>query len=64
MIQVQKTWLVVGASRGIGLEFVRQLHAHGHNVVATQRSNTPALTELHGVHVLQCDIASETSIKV
>ena len=60
----QKTWLVVGASRGIGLEFVRQLHGLGHNVIATQRSNTPALAEMHGVHVLECDITSETSIKV
>lgn len=30
--------LIVGASRGIGLEFVRQYRAEGHRVVATARS--------------------------
>lgn len=33
-----QTWLIVGASRGIGLEFVTQLLAAGHTVIATQRA--------------------------
>ena len=32
------TILVVGASRGIGLEFVRQYAAEGNRVIATHRS--------------------------
>ncbi|CAL3965316.1 unnamed protein product [Diplocarpon coronariae] len=40
----QQTWLVVGASRGIGLEFTAQLLALGHTVIATARS--PALSLL------------------
>ncbi|KAI6713237.1 hypothetical protein JHW43_004217 [Diplocarpon mali] len=39
-----QTWLVVGASRGIGLEFTAQLLALGHTVIATARS--PALSLL------------------
>jgi NAD(P)-dependent dehydrogenase (short-subunit alcohol dehydrogenase family) len=33
-----QTWLVVGASRGIGLEFVRQLLSRGDIVIATARA--------------------------
>lgn len=31
-------WLIVGASRGIGLEFVSQLLARGDHVIATARA--------------------------
>jgi len=34
-----QTWLIVGASRGIGLEFVTQLLEQGHSVIATARSS-------------------------
>jgi len=33
-----QTWLIVGASRGIGLEFVTQLLSQGHIVIATARA--------------------------
>ena len=67
------TWLIVGASRGIGLEFVRQLLARGERVIATVRqpyANHATLLwgEAGGDHgrcqMLICDILSEKSIEV
>jgi NAD(P)-dependent dehydrogenase (short-subunit alcohol dehydrogenase family) len=37
------TWLVTGASRGIGLDLVRQVHARADDVIATCRTPTPEL---------------------
>ncbi|KAF8857263.1 NAD(P)-binding protein [Acephala macrosclerotiorum] len=37
-----QTWLIVGASRGIGLEFVTQLLANGNIVIATARAPATA----------------------
>lgn len=34
---MNRTWLVTGANRGIGLEYARQLAAAGENVIATAR---------------------------
>ena len=34
----KQTWLITGASRGIGLEFVKQLLASGHDVIGTCRN--------------------------
>jgi NAD(P)-dependent dehydrogenase (short-subunit alcohol dehydrogenase family) len=39
-----KTVLIVGASRGLGLEFVRQYHAAGWRVLATVRDDDAAKT--------------------
>lgn len=66
------TWVIVGASRGIGLEFVKQLLARGDRVIATVRdvAKASALWSLAGsgdrgaCQLLECDVASETSIKV
>ena len=38
--------VVVGANRGIGLEFVRQLAQRGFDVVAACRKSSPRLEEL------------------
>lgn len=65
-------WVVVGASRGIGLEWVRQILARGDRVYATVRDPTKAsqLWTLAGAapmarcHLLECDVASEASIIV
>ena len=56
--------LVTGASRGIGLELVRQLHARGDEVIATVRDDKSSgqVRELAGVRVEPCDVASEPSI--
>ncbi|MCJ1301240.1 hypothetical protein MMC08_004039 [Hypocenomyce scalaris] len=64
------TWVIVGASRGIGLEFVRQLLARGDRVIATVRNPAKAsqLWALAGeagrgaCSLLECDVTAETSI--
>ncbi len=57
------TFLVTGASRGIGLELVRQLRARGDEVIATVRDEKSAgpLRDLRA-RVEICDVASEPSI--
>ncbi|KAH7312990.1 short-chain dehydrogenase [Rhexocercosporidium sp. MPI-PUGE-AT-0058] len=40
---MSKTYLIVGATRGIGLEFTTQLLSQGHIVIATARSPTRSL---------------------
>ena len=64
-----KTWLIVGASRGIGLEFVRQIVASGHRVVATVRTLNPDVDALvqsapDKLKVLTCDVSRDESINV
>ena len=66
------TWAIVGASRGIGLEFVRQLVARGDQVTATIRDPGKA-SELWQLaagttprpgscQLYQCDVCIEASI--
>ena len=65
-------WVIVGASRGIGLEFVKQLLARGEHVIATVRNVEKAshLWALAGAatcgacHLLECDVRSDWSINV
>lgn len=66
------TWVIIGASRGIGLEFVRQLLARGEQVIATVRNPTQA-AELWALlntappgacRLLLCDVASDELITV
>ncbi len=52
-------WVVVGASRGIGLEMARQLHERGEQVVATTRQPATALANT-GVEVVDgVDVAGD-----
>lgn len=69
----KKTWLIIGASRGIGHEFVRQLLVRGENVYATVRDPTgehqSSFWTGHGevdppCTVLSCDVLSEQSLLV
>lgn len=57
------TTLVIGASRGIGLEFVRQCRAAGDTVIATARTSEglKALEQL-GARALKLDVANPASI--
>lgn len=43
MNKMPQTWLIVGATRGIGLEFTTKLLSLGHTVIATARSPTSSL---------------------
>lgn len=66
------TWIIVGASRGIGLEFVRQLLARGDHVIATIRDPAKAsqLWSLAGAaeggscQLFECDVTEDASITV
>lgn len=57
------TILVIGASRGIGLEFVRQYRAAGERVIATARDDE-GLARLRalGAETLRVDVAQPTSV--
>lgn len=63
-------YLITGTNRGIGLEFVKQVLAQGHDVVATCRNpeNVPELRELQqansALRVLPLDLASAESRQV
>lgn len=66
------TWVIVGASRGIGLEFVKQLLERGENVIATVRDPARASKlwsyagsgDRGSCQLLECDVASDESITV
>jgi NAD(P)-dependent dehydrogenase (short-subunit alcohol dehydrogenase family) len=67
------TWCIVGASRGIGFEFVRQLLDRGDQVIAAVRDPYKAseLWQLAATRTVpgacqlcECDVTSEASINV
>jgi NAD(P)-dependent dehydrogenase (short-subunit alcohol dehydrogenase family) len=68
------TWVIVGASRGIGLEFVRQLLARGEQVIAAIRNQYTAsqlwtvsanyISRPGAIQMFECDVTSEASIMV
>lgn len=62
----KKTWVIVGASRGIGHELVEQLLSRGDRVFATVRGDTSSYwPEQQDVcQVLKCDVSGEKSIDV
>lgn len=61
--QAQKTVVITGANRGLGLEFARQLKQQGYEVIGTARSPEKA-TELKalGVEVVALDVTDSASV--
>lgn len=59
---MSRTVLVTGASRGLGLEFVRQLRDRGDRVLAACRGGPSAAIDALGAEFLPLDAASEASI--
>lgn len=65
----REVYLVTGASRGIGLEFVDQLLKRGGKVIAGSRSISPALEDLLSKYPeelfnIELDVSNESSIEV
>lgn len=64
------TWVIVGATRGVGLEFVRQLLERGDQVFATARNPMRAselwtlvgAAPLGACRLLECDVTEDASI--
>ena len=56
------TYLILGANRGIGLEFARQLKDRGEDVIATCRSTSPELNSLSVRVETNIDITSGESV--
>jgi NAD(P)-dependent dehydrogenase (short-subunit alcohol dehydrogenase family) len=68
---MMKTWVIVGASRGIGHEFAQQALERGDRVLATVRKPDEQSASLlwpqakpEQCQVFKCDMLDETSIKV
>ena len=56
------TSLVIGASRGLGLELVRSLHSRGSTVYATVRSPPKAGTFPDGTKIIEAvDVGEESA---
>lgn len=62
----KKVWFITGASKGLGLEFVKQLLAKGNYVAATSRNKAQLLAaagEHENLLPLEVDLTSESSVE-
>ena len=64
--KIQKTWLITGAARGLGLEIVRAVLEAGDRVVAAVRKNPEALiaqfTAYPDFYAFTMDITNEEQV--
>ena len=56
--------LIIGANRGLGLEFVRQYINKNHNIIATTRNknNSTELSEINNIDIAELDLTSDASV--
>jgi hypothetical protein len=69
IIKMSLTYVITGASRGLGLEFVKQISAKGHTVFALARNpeaceGLKSLVDNKKVFAIKIDANSEESAKV
>lgn len=68
-ITIMPIYVLTGANRGLGLEFVRQLSADSSNTVigavrsmSNDLANLISLNKNKNIHILECDTGKESSI--
>ncbi|MEL1251638.1 SDR family NAD(P)-dependent oxidoreductase [Aurantiacibacter gilvus] len=62
-----KTAIVIGASRGLGLGLTQELARRGYKVIATERSTSPDLHDVAKanapvVEIVKCDVTDEQAV--
>ena len=56
--------LIIGANRGLGLEFAKQYSNKNHNIFATTRNNSVSqeLNEIKNSNIFELDLNSDESL--
>ena len=56
--------LIIGANRGLGLEFTKQYSTTNHNIIATTRNkeNSKELNEINNIDIAELDLTSDASV--
>ena len=56
--------LIIGANRGLGLEFAKQYSNTNHNIIATSRNkdNSKELNEINNIDIAELDLTSDVSV--
>ena len=56
--------LIIGANRGLGLEFVKQYSNTNHNIIATTRNkdSSKELFEINNIDIAELDLTSDASV--
>ena len=56
--------LIIGANRGLGLEFVKQYSNTNHNIIATTRNkdSSKELSEINNIDIAELDLTSDASV--